>query len=374
MAKVEIKQPNPSTPFPVWNKKPYATSDCAQTAKAITTNIVNSLTPTVSTIATSLGTAVWFGGTAAPNGMIYFAPGAATNIAKLDPSTDTITLIGTSLGTATNKYMSGALAPNGHIYFIPYRSGNILKLDPTTDTVTQITASYASGSFNGCIVSPQGNIYTVPQSYTGMLKIDTSNDTLSLLTVPAVNVSTGRWNGAIVAEDGKIYMVPGSCNAILEVDPATDTMATYVVYDTALRNQYNGCILGPNGLMYGIPNESFQVMIFNPITKAVSFVSTLGGGGYMYGGTMGPDGVIYAQGWANNTVMGFSTLTNQYILYTPPGKPTSGIQYGGGGVMAYNGNVYLPANNDSGVFSKIAFAGNYNMSTDWALSTQVNHF
>jgi len=374
MSKVEFKPPTPPTSFPVWNKKPYATSDCAQVTKAITTNIVNSLTPTVSTIATSLGTAVWFGGTAAPNGMIYFAPGHATNIAKLDPSTDTITLIGTSLGTATNKYMSGALAPNGHIYFIPYRSGNILKLDPTTDTVTTIAAAYPSGSFNGCIVSPQGNIYAVPQSYTGMLKIDTSNDTLSLLTVPAVNVSTGRWNGAIVAEDGKIYMVPNSSNAVLEVDPATDTMTTYVVYDTALRNQYNGCILGPNGLMYGIPNESFQVMIFNPITKTATFVSTLGGGGYMYGGTMGPDGVIYAQGWANNSVMGFSTLTNQKIMYYPAGKPTSGIWYGGGGVMAYNGNVYLPANNDSGVFSKISFAGNYTMSTDWALSRQVNHF
>ena len=328
----------------------------------------------MSTITSSVGTSGWAGGTLAPNGYIYFAPSSATQIAKLNPADDTVTLIGTSLGGATNKYASGVLAPNGSIYFIPNRAGNILKLNPTTDTVTQITAAFGNGAFNGAIVSPQGNIYGVPQSFlTNMLKLDTSTDTISTIPIPSVNTGNNRWCGAAVAADGKIYMMPNSCNAVLEIDPATDATATYVVWDTALRNQNLGAVLGPNGLIYSPPNEGFQMMIFNPITKTASFVPTLGGGGYMYGGAMGPDGVIYMQGWFNDSVMAFDTITNQKTMYYPAGKPTTGIYYNGGGTMALNGNVYLPANNTSQVFTKITFSGTYSIDNDWPLSRQVNH-
>ena len=361
--------------FPVWNKAPYLTSDSAALVEALRTNRLKGSTATVSTITSSVGTSGWAGGTLAPNGYIYFAPASATRIAKLNPADDTVTLVGPVLTTANNKYVCGVLAPNGSIYFLPGRVGNILKLNPTTDTVTDITASFGNGAFNGAIVSPQGNIYGVPQSFLSvMLKLDTSTDTISTIPIPSVNVSTNRWCGATVAADGKIYMMPNSCNAVLEIDPATDATATYVVWDTALRNQNLGAVLGPNGLIYSPPNESFQVMIFNPITKAASFVSTLDIGGYMYGGAMGPNGVIYMQGWFNNQVMAFDTITNQITMYAPAGKPATGIWYNGGGVMALNGNVYLPANNTTQVFTKITFSGTYSIDSDWPLSRQVNHF
>jgi streptogramin lyase len=362
------------TAFPVWDKSPYLTSDSVALVEALRTNRLKGSTPTVSTITASVGTSGWNGGTVAPNGNIYFPPGSATQIAKLNPTTDTFSLVGPVFSTATQKYICGVLAPNGYIYFIPNRAGNVLKLNPATDVVTQITAGFGNGAFNGAILSPQGVIYGVPQTVGVILRLDTATDIITAITPPTVNVIGNKWCGAALAADGKIYMIPGSANAVLELDPATDAMTTYVVYDTALRNQYQGTVLGPNGLLYGIPNESFQVMIFNPVTKTASFVSTLGGGGYMYGGAMGPDGVIYMQGWANNSVMGFDTITNQKTMYYPAGKPTSGIWYGGGGVMALNGAVYLPANNTTQVFTKITFSGTYSIDSDWPLSRQVNHF
>jgi len=362
------------TAFPIWNKAPYLTSDSAALVEALRTNRLKGSTATVSTITASTATSGWSGGTVAPNGNIYFAPHFATKIAKLNPTTDTVTLVGPDLGGASNKYVSGVLAPNGSIYFLPNRNGNILKVDPTTDTVTQITASFGNGAFNGAIVSPQGNIYGVPQSFlTIMLKLDTSTDTITTIPIPSVNVGNNRWCGAAVAADGKIYMMPASANAVLELDPATDATTTHVIWDTALRNQCLGAVLGPNGLIYGIPSESFQIPVFNPITKTASFVSTLGIGGYMYGGAMGPNGVIYMQGWFNNLVMAFDTISNQITTYTPAGKPTTGIYYAGGGSMALNGSVYLPANNTTQVFTKITFSGTYSIDSDWPLSRQVNH-
>lgn len=362
------------TAFPVWDKSPYLTSDSAALVEALRTNRLKGSTATVSTITASTATSGWSGGTLAPNGNIYFAPHYATKIAKLDPTTDTVTLVGPDLGGASNKYMSGVLAPNGSIYFFPNRNGNVLKLNPTTDAVTSITGLFGNGAFNGCIVSPQGNIYGVPQSFlTYLVKLDTSNDTYTTITLPTVNVSGNRWCGAAVAADGKIYMMPGSANAVLELDPATDAMTTHVIWDTALRNQCLGAVLGPNGLIYGIPSESFQIPVFNPVTKTATFVSTLNIGGYMYGGAMGPNGVIYMQSWYNNQVMSYNTITNEILTYAPAGKPTTGIYYAGGGSMALNGSVYLSANNTTQVFTKITFSGTYSIDSDWPLSRQVNH-
>lgn len=371
MAQVEFSPPKPPTPFPVWNKSPYNTSDCDQTAKAITTNITLGVTPTVTILTTSLGTAGWNGGVLAPNGNIYFAPGTADKIVKLNPVTDTFSLIGSSLGGLTGKYLSGVLAPNGYIYFMPGRNGNILKVDPNTDIVTTISAAYGNALANGCILSPQGNIYTVPQTNSSIVKLDTSTDTLSTIARPSVNISSNLWCGAILAEDGKIYMMPNSCNAVLELDPATDAMTTYVVYDTALRNQYLGAVLGPNGLMYGIPNEGFQMMTFNPISKEAVFTPS---GGYCYGGTLGPDGVIYMNSFATDVVPTYNTLNNTYTNLSATGRPTSGYWYGGGGVKSANGTIYLSGNNTAGTFVKISFSGNYNPSTDWLLSRQINKF
>lgn len=361
--------------FPAWNKTPYTADDCKQFVQALRTNLITGtnsspLTTTISTLTPSLGTAGWNGGVVAPTGMIYFAPGSATNIAKLDPTTDTFSLVGPTFSTATGKYLGGVLAPNGYIYFMPGRNGNILKLNPADDSVTQITAAYGNALANSCILSPQGNIYTIPQTNSVIVKLDTSTDTLSTITRPSVNVSGNLWCGAALAEDGKIYMMPTSCNAVVELDPATDIMKTYEVFNTSLRNQYLGAVLGPNGLIYAIPNESFQVMTFDPIRKTAAFKAS---GGYAYGGTMGPDGVVYMNSaYYLPTV---NTLDNSTPSYTVAGRPAPGtFWYGGGAIMALNGNVYISGNNTAGTFTKITYSGTNTLDPNWVLARQVNKF
>jgi streptogramin lyase len=282
-------------------------------------------------------------------------------------------LVGPTFSTATGKYLSGVLAPNGYIYFMPGRNGNVLKLDPATDNVTQIAASYGNALANGCILSPQGVIYTVPQTNSVIVKLDTSTDTLSTIPRPSVNVSSNLWCGAVLAADGKIYMVPNSCNAVLELDPATDAITTHVVYDTALRNQYLGAVLGPDGLVYGIPNESFQVMAFDPVSKTATFTSD---GGYAYGGALGPNGTIYGTGFIVNTIPTFDTLDNTTETFTVVGRPlfNGGYWYGGGAIMALNGNVYITGNNTSGIFAKVTFPGTNTIDPNWVLSRQSNKF
>lgn len=362
--------------FPAWNKTPYTADDCKQFVQALRTNLITGtnnqpLTKTITVLTPSLGTSGWNGGVVAPTGNIYFAPGSATQIAKLDPTTDTFSLVGPSLSGLTGKYLSGVLAPNGYIYFMPGRNGNVLKLDPATDTVTQITAAYGNALANGCILSPQGNIYTVPQTNSVIVKLDTSTDTLSTITRPTTNITSNLWCGAVLAEDGKIYIMPNSCNTVIELDPATDAMTQYTVYNTSLRNQYLGAVLGPNGLIYAIPNESFQQMIFNPITKTATFKPS---SGYGYGGTLGPDGTVYGCGFIINNLPMFNTLDDTKSDSTISGRPTSGYWYGGGAIMALNGTVYVSANNTTSKFIKIEFSGSNTLDPNWVLARQVNKF
>merc|ERR1711879_783201 len=81
------------------------------------------------------------GGVLAPNGKIYFAPAAASQVLSVDPETQTAELIGPEMRmrAGTSKYSGGGvLAPNGKIYFAPSDADKVLSVDPETQTAELI--------------------------------------------------------------------------------------------------------------------------------------------------------------------------------------------------------------------------------------------
>jgi hypothetical protein len=72
-----------------------------------------------------------------------------------------MSLIGSSLGNSSTKWVGGVLSASGKIYGIPANSDRVLRIDPATDTTALVGASLG-GKYNkwhGGVLSAQGSIY-----------------------------------------------------------------------------------------------------------------------------------------------------------------------------------------------------------------------
>ena len=109
------------------------------------------------------GSFAYEGGALAPNGKIYFAPGAATVGRIVDPSNNSVTTYGSFPG---GNYQGGVLAPNGKIYFIPGGATVGAIVDPANNTVTTYGSFPGSQAYVGGVLAPNGKIYFAPWNAT----------------------------------------------------------------------------------------------------------------------------------------------------------------------------------------------------------------
>ena len=66
--------------------------------------------------------------------MIYGIPFYANTLPRLDPDSDTITIIGDA-GSGTLGWFHGVLANTGVIYGIPFYASTVLRIDPASDSI-----------------------------------------------------------------------------------------------------------------------------------------------------------------------------------------------------------------------------------------------
>ena len=78
------------------------------------------------------GEGKWWGSVLARNGYIYLIPFYANKVLKIDPSTNTTTLIGDDLGEGRAKWSGSRDGKNGCIYGVPCRAKAVLKLNTKT--------------------------------------------------------------------------------------------------------------------------------------------------------------------------------------------------------------------------------------------------
>jgi len=90
-----------------------------------------------------------------------------------------------------------------------------------------------------------------------VLKIDPTTDTAS--TFGSVSRDGNKWEGGVLAPDGMIYGITKNSTAVLKIDPTNDTVSTFgsLSGDT---DKWMGGVLAPNGVIYGIPHTSTTVL------------------------------------------------------------------------------------------------------------------
>jgi streptogramin lyase len=225
------------------------------------------------------------------NGDIYAVPLHESVILVYSPATDQLRTLSIPGAAGINKWSGGIYAPNnGCIYCIPHSATDVLKIDPSTDTVTRF-GSLPSTVFKhrGGVVAPSGMIYSISRVAGGIerfLKINPYDDTASYFGgVPSIASGVG----GTLAPNGKIYFAPSSGNLVHVLNPADDSYETIAI---ASGSGSFALVLGLDGYLYGWPwttgGTFFRV---DPDTHAIDRSGTVTILGNQF--TLASDGYLY---------------------------------------------------------------------------------
>ena len=221
----------------------------------------------------------WAYGALANNGYIYGAPFQTSDILKLDPATNSATTFA-GPGSTNNQWIGLIEAPNGKLYGVPARNPNVLVIDPSDDS----TSTFAAADYNefyGGALADNGIIYCCPFSRNTILKIDPSTDTSTTIgpVTTTTSSSDGRW-GWFVKDpaSGKLYGAPRDEPSVLVVDPATDAISYITTGVPAGSRKYTGGLVASNGEIWLIPRNATTFLVIDPSTDTVRTVGTLPAG------------------------------------------------------------------------------------------------
>lgn len=207
------------------------------------------------------GSATSWSSSIGPNGNIYLIPNSFNKIIKINTINDTYTLIdilGLSLHQTANC-VGGVLAPNGKIYCIPSGSQNyFIVIDTLNDSAEIIENNDLSGNnYLSGTLSKEGKIYFTPRNNTDNIAIlDPSDHSINITDISGVPTkNAGAFEGATLGMDGYIYMFPHLQTVILKINTTNNTFTTISFPGTFGNRKCSGSILGPNGVIYGVPTN-----------------------------------------------------------------------------------------------------------------------
>jgi len=83
----------------------------------------------------------------------------------------------------------------------------------------------------------------------------------------ATLTDSSKWHGGVLGPDGKIYGVPHNSTDILIIDPVSGTATRSDMGATLTdSSKWAGGVLGPDGKIYGVPLNSTDILIIDPVS------------------------------------------------------------------------------------------------------------
>ena len=247
---------------------------------------------TQSTMGASLsGSAKWAGGVLAPNGKIYGIPENSSDILIIDPEAGTATRsnMGASL-SGSAKWAGGVLAPNGKIYGIPENSSDILIIDPEAGTATRSNMGASlSGSvkWQGGVLAPNGKIYCAPFNASSILVIDTNLGTATTISAPA-----NKYTGGVLGVDSNVYFMPRGASSVLKIDTSLN-IATLVAPVASSSDAYTGGTILANAKIYSSSFNAAQFIEIDVVNSIFAEKAGVSGVAKWWGCVLAPNGKIY---------------------------------------------------------------------------------
>ena len=281
----------------------------------------------VTALSPSVGVAnqgIYVGAVLGFDGMVYGMPAHfGIQPARVSSATSpaAVSLVGASYpaGLISNATAFSVVGLDGWAYSVPLKTGLMARIELSCPTHWQpLNDMFAAtaDSYGGAQLLPDGGIVAIPDSERFVALIGPTGVT-STMQLPA-NALLGTWRGAVLALNKKVYAMPQTGGLVLEVDTANNTVTAF---DAGTADSYGGGVLGPDGLIYAMPNNADKVMVINPDTRTTWFVgtvdsNTVGAVSYKYlGGVLLPDGRI----------VGIPSVANKYLIIDPHMKSPPGL-------------------------------------------------
>lgn len=255
--------------------------------------------------------------------------------------------------SSSNKYFGGSLAPNGNIYCAPGDVSNVLIINPYTNTFDRTTLSGITNSNYPVIgtnlsdkwtgsVTFRNNIYMVPQSAKCMLNVNTTNNTFSFIDISSLANVTYNWYGAVLSANSNVYGIPHENSKVLRYDFSNNVASAIDISGTPGGTYKYACgVLAPNGNIYGIPLEATSILVINPVTNTarcdIPGLTGLSSGSKWLGGALAPNGKIYCAPYNSTQVLVIDPSNNTYSLLAPT---FAGNEKWNSAVLAPNGKIY----------------------------------
>ena len=260
----------------------------------------------------------WYDAVLGPDGFMYGLPANFNRILKFDPATQTSTLVGDDLGLEGPKFYGGLVGPDNMIYAIPAKTNKgILQYNPVTEETNLIEQGnilFADDNFSGGVLAPNGIIYLIPLNHNKVVKFDPVSMQLTEIG-DNLGADINKWWGGVLADDGNIYCIPYWSSRVLMINLENDT--TSLIGDEYPDNsKYRNGVLGSDGNVYASPAGASQILQINVMEQTTSLVGPdLGTEGWKWVKLVeGAEGVIYGIPAVSNDVLRFDPLTKDVQL------------------------------------------------------------
>jgi len=257
----------------------------------------------------------YHGGNTSPvDGCIYAIPQSASYVLKIDPKTDTCTLVGPELPGRWKWYGGVVGKQDGAIYGIPHDAANVLRIHPTEGVTLHGDYPQGGHKWHGASAAPDGTIVCVPANADAVLCITPGTPGPTLFEIgDASQIKTGRHRndtkykflGAMTGPDGKVYVFPSGSEFVLQVDTVQRRIQNVGpnIYDskieTMCQNKWqNGLVDESEKCVYGIPLAAESLLRIdcnsaNPKVTTWPLPAPYKGLGKFEGGVVAPNGIIY---------------------------------------------------------------------------------
>lgn len=226
------------------------------------------------------------------------------------------------------------LGADGRLYISPSDSNSAYMSAINTQTGEQEdiplsghTGSTKSFQYGEGVMSDNGIIYYFPQTSSGVmcvLKVDTINVTATYINLN-VSYGSGRYGGGCVAPNGNIFLYPTSATTFIEYDVTNDTITEFGTTATTSQNKFESIRVGPDGLLYAIPNGEQYIYQIDSLLATVSdnqyilmpnattgipdcLTSCFAGNEKLYTTTGGNDPAVLEIDIANKTIFSYNYL------------------------------------------------------------------
>ena len=167
------------------------------------------------------------------------------------------------------KYHGGNTCPiDGMIYAVPQSAWHVLKIDPTTDTCSLVGPKLEGKYkwYGGVVHKADGAIYCVPHNHPSVLRIAPSAISLH----GDWDMGGHKWHGAAAAENGDIVCIPNNSDTVLVIKAGHPEPILTEIGDASFikagrhrtdgKYKYLGAMKGTNGKVYIFPSAAEHVL------------------------------------------------------------------------------------------------------------------